>query len=228
MSSATSSKDQPFLTDVKELRNRARKNLEQGALTPAYGGDVKQAIDILQSVLATEIVCVLRYTQNAVAATGIASESVREEFDEHANEERKHMRAVAERINQLGGEPNFSPEGILTRSASQYAIGKNLVEMIKENLIAERIVQLGGVAEGTVRLAAAHSGLPEYPLGISDGREHVEALSHALAYFGERVRAAIGRADSLGDRDTADILTEVSRGVDQNTWFVEAHGQAEK
>ena len=139
MSSATSSKDQPFLTDVKELRNRARKNLEQGALTPAYGGDVKQAIDILQSVLATEIVCVLRYTQNAVAATGIASESVREEFDEHANEERKHMRAVAERINQLGGEPNFSPEGILTRSASQYAIGKNLVEMIKENLIAERI-----------------------------------------------------------------------------------------
>ncbi len=139
MSSATSSKYQPFLTDVKELRNRARKNLEQGALTPAYGGDVKQAIDILQSVLATEIVCVLRYTQNAVAATGIASESVREEFDEHANEERKHMRAVAERINQLGGEPNFSPEGILTRSASQYAIGKNLVEMIKENLIAERI-----------------------------------------------------------------------------------------
>ncbi len=96
------------------------------------------------------------------------------------------------------------------------------------DLIAERIVQLGGVAEGTVRLAAAHSGLPEYPLGISDGREHVEALSHALAYFGERVRAAIGRADSLGDRDTADILTEVSRGVDQNTWFVEAHGQAEK
>jgi len=136
---AMTSNDQPFLTDVKELRARARKNLDQGALTPAYQGDVKQAIEILQSVLATEIVCVLRYTQNAVAATGIASDSVREEFDEHANEERKHMRAVAERINQLGGDPDFNPEGILTRSASQYAIGKNLVEMIKENLIAERI-----------------------------------------------------------------------------------------
>jgi bacterioferritin len=133
------SKDQPFLTDVQELRARARKNLEEGAITPAYGGDVKQAIEILQAVLATEIVCVLRYTQNAVAATGIASDSVREEFDEHASEERKHMRAVAERINQLGGDPNFSPEGLLTRSASQYAIGGNLVEMIKENLIAERI-----------------------------------------------------------------------------------------
>src|SRR3954452_16521040 len=108
--------EQPFLTDVQELRSRARASIQDGAITPAYEGDVKQAIEILQSVLATEIVCVLRYTQNAVAATGIASDSVREEFDEHANEERKHMRAVAERINQLGGDPNFSPEGILTRS----------------------------------------------------------------------------------------------------------------
>jgi bacterioferritin len=131
--------DQPFLTDVRELRERARKNLEKGAVTPAYEGDVQQTIDILQSVLATEIVCVLRYTQNAVAATGLASDSVRAEFDQHAKEEREHMRAVAERINQLGGDPDFNPEGLLTRSASQYKIGGNLVEMIKENLIAERI-----------------------------------------------------------------------------------------
>ncbi len=134
-----STSEQPFLTDVKELRQRARKNIEDGAITPNYGADLKKTIDILQAVLATEIVCVLRYTQNAVAATGIASDSVREEFDEHAGEERKHMRAVAERINQLGGDPDFNPEGLLTRSASQYAIGKNLIEMIRENLIAERI-----------------------------------------------------------------------------------------
>ncbi len=131
--------DQPFLTDVKELRERARASIQDGAVTPAYRGDVKKAIEILQTVLATEIVCVLRYTMNAVAATGISSDSVKKEFDEHAREEQGHMRAVAERINQLGGTPNFNPEGLATRSASQYAVGGNLVEMIKENLIAERI-----------------------------------------------------------------------------------------
>jgi bacterioferritin len=130
---------QPFLTDVKKLRTRARASIEKGPLTPDYQGDVKQAIEILQAVLATEIVCVLRYTMNAVAATGIASEGVRDEFDQHAKEEQAHMRAVAERINQLGGTPDFNPEGLATRSASQYTVGKNLVEMIRENLIAERI-----------------------------------------------------------------------------------------
>lgn len=130
---------QPFLTDVQELRSRARASIADGAVTPAYRGDVKMAIDILQSVLATEIVCVLRYTMNAVAAAGISSDSVKEEFDQHAKEEQGHMRAVAERINQLGGTPNFNPEGLATRAASQYTEGGNLVEMIKENLIAERI-----------------------------------------------------------------------------------------
>jgi bacterioferritin len=137
--SQTISHEKPFLTDVQELRSRARKSIEKGAITPAYHGDVKQAIEILQSVLATEIVCVLRYTMNAVAATGISSDSVKEEFDEHAKEEREHMRKVAERINQLGGIPNFDPEGLASRSASQYVIGANLVEMIRENLVAERI-----------------------------------------------------------------------------------------
>src|ERR1700685_1817516 len=129
---------QPFLTDVTELREKARKSIDQGAVTPNYQGDVKQTIDILQSVLATEIVCVLRYTMNAVAASGLSSESVKNEFDEHASEEQQHMRQVAERINQLGGTPNFSPEGLATRSASQYSSGTDLLEMIKENLIAER------------------------------------------------------------------------------------------
>jgi bacterioferritin len=104
-----------------------------------YQGDIKQTIDILQSVLATEIVCVLRYTMNAVAASGLSSEGVKDEFDEHASEEQQHMRQVAERINQLGGTPDFNPEGLATRSASQYSSGTDLVEMIKENLIAERI-----------------------------------------------------------------------------------------
>lgn len=130
---------QPFLTDVKTLRQRARQHLDQGAITPSYGGDLKQTIDILQTVLATEIVCVLRYTMHAVSATGIASESVKEEFAQHAKEEQGHMTEVAERINQLGGTPNFNPEGLATRSASQYAEGGDLVGMIRENLVAERI-----------------------------------------------------------------------------------------
>src|ERR1700684_1375306 len=137
MSKATNS--QPFLTDVQELRKRARANIDKGAVTPAYQGDVQQTIDILQSVLATEIVCVLRYTMNAITATGISSDSVKKEFEQHAKEETGHMKVVAERINQLGGTPNFNPEGLTMRSASQYVEGANLIEMIKENLIAERI-----------------------------------------------------------------------------------------
>lgn len=129
----------PFLTDVHTLRDRARSHLETGNVTPSYKGDVAQAIEILQSVLATEIVCVLRYTMHAVAATGISSEGVKAEFAQHAKEEQMHMMAVAERINQLGGTPNFNPEGLLTRSASQYAEGGNLIGMIRENYIAERI-----------------------------------------------------------------------------------------
>ncbi len=129
----------PFLSDVKTLRARAREHLSEGAVTPAYGGDVKKTIEILQTVLATEIVCVLRYTMHSIAATGISSESVKAEFAEHAREEQEHMSAVAERINQLGGKPNFNPEGLASRATSQYAEGENLVDMIKENLIAERI-----------------------------------------------------------------------------------------
>ena len=131
--------NQPFLTDVKKLRTMARQNIQQGAITPAYHGDVKQTIDILQTVLATEIVCVLRYTMHAIAASGISSEAVKDEFNEHAREEQEHMRQVAERIDQLGGTPDFNPDTLTKRSASEYREGGNLVDMIKENLIAERI-----------------------------------------------------------------------------------------
>lgn len=129
----------PFLSDVTALRERARQHLSEGAVTPAYGGDVQQTIAILQTVLATEIVCVLRYTMHSIAATGISSEAVKKEFAEHAREEQEHMNAVAERINQLGGKPDFNPEGLATRAASQYTEGENLVDMIRENLVAERI-----------------------------------------------------------------------------------------
>ena len=121
------------------MRERARQHLERGNRTSTYVGDVNETIGILQSVLATEIVCVLRYTMHAVAASGISSDSVKAEFAQHAKEEREHMMSVAERINQLGGKPNFNPEGLVSRSASQYVEGENLVDMIRENLIAERI-----------------------------------------------------------------------------------------
>jgi starvation-inducible DNA-binding protein len=94
--------------------------------------------------------------------------------------------------------------------------------------IAERLVQLGGVAEGTVRMVAKRTSLPEYPLGASDGRSHVDALSTALAAFGKAARKAIVEANDLGDLDTADLFTEVSRGIDKWLWFVEAHLQAER
>lgn len=128
-----------FSSDIAAIRRRAREHLDQGALTPNYGGDVETAVRVLNEALATEIVCVLRYRFHAVTATGISSDSVREEFEEHAREEEEHMLWIAERINQLGGKPNFNPEGLASRSASQYVEGECLVDMIKENLVAERI-----------------------------------------------------------------------------------------
>ena len=132
-------KDTPFLSDVTTLRERARQHLEDGAVTSSYGGDVSKTIEILQSVLATELVCVLRYTQHSIVASGISSQGVKAEFAEHAKEEQEHAMQVAERITQLGGTPDFNPSGLLSKSASQFAPGKDLVDMIKENLIAERI-----------------------------------------------------------------------------------------
>jgi bacterioferritin len=130
---------EPFLTDVRTLRERAQRHMEQGAVTETYGGDPAKTIEILQSVLATELVCVLRYTQHSIVATGLASDSVREEFAEHAREEQEHAMSVAERINQLGGNPDFNPDSLTARSASEYQTGDDLEAMIRENLVAERI-----------------------------------------------------------------------------------------
>ena len=132
--------DKPFLTDIATLRKNARTKIEKGAITETYAGNPDEAIELLQGALATEIVCVLRYTMHAFTATGIASEGPKAEFLQHAAEEQGHMNQIAERINQLGGTPDFDPKDLLTRSASQFGPSElNLVEMLKENLIAERI-----------------------------------------------------------------------------------------
>ena len=129
----------PFLTDIKELQRRAREHVEKGAVTSAYKGDVGTAIKLLNEALATEIVCVLRYKRHYFMASGIHSQSVADEFLQHANEEQQHADKIAARIVQLDGEPDFNPQGLLTRSHAQYAEGNSLLDMIKENLIAERI-----------------------------------------------------------------------------------------
>ena len=139
MAQSQTAGETPFLTDVAKLRSQARREMEAGAVTPSYRGDVHQTIALLQTVLATEIVCVLRYTQHSIVAAGLASESVKAEFAQHAREENDHAMWIAERINQLGGAPNFNPEGLASRSASQYAETPDMVEMIRENLVAERI-----------------------------------------------------------------------------------------
>ena len=129
----------PFLTDVKTLRDRARKHIQQGAVTPGYRADAKKVIKLLNEALATEIVCVLRYKRHYFMADGLAAESVKAEFLEHANEEQAHADRIAERIVQLGGEPDLDPANLASRSHAEYVEGDSLVDMIKEDLVAERI-----------------------------------------------------------------------------------------
>jgi bacterioferritin len=131
--------DKPFLTDVKTLRERARKHIERGAITEGYTADRDTVVKLLNEALATEIICVLRYRRHYFMATGINAESVAAEFLQHANEEQGHADLIAQRIVQLGGEPNFSPEGLVTRSHAEYVEGSDLIDMIKEDLVAERI-----------------------------------------------------------------------------------------
>jgi bacterioferritin len=135
----SSASKQPFLTDVKTLRNRARQHIEEGAVTAGYAGDAATAVKLLNDALATELVCVLRYKRHYFMAQGIHASPVATEFQEHAAEEQEHADRIAARIVQLGGEPNFSPEGLLSRSHSEYVEGKDLADMIKEDLVAERI-----------------------------------------------------------------------------------------
>lgn len=130
---------QPFLSDVQELRRRARANIDRGALTDSYELDANTVCDILNQALATEIVCVLRYKRHYHMASGLNKDAVAAEFLEHANDERDHADRIAERITQLGGSPNLNPEGLASRSHSEYKEGTSLSDMIKEDLIAERV-----------------------------------------------------------------------------------------
>jgi len=129
----------PFLTDVKTLRDRARKHIEQGAITESYTADREQVVKILNDALATEIVCVLRYKRHYYMASGLAAEPIKAEFLEHANEEQAHADSLAERIVQLGGQPNLNPDTLSSRSHAEYVEGNDLRDMVKEDLIAERI-----------------------------------------------------------------------------------------
>ncbi|MBV9330310.1 MAG: bacterioferritin [Alphaproteobacteria bacterium] len=128
-----------FVSDIKKIRERARAKMDDGAITAGYLADRQRVIDVLNEALATEIVCTLRYRRHFYAAKGMQSESVKSEFWEHAQEEQQHADKIAERINQLGGEPNFNPDGLTARSHSEYVEGGDLASMCREDLVAERI-----------------------------------------------------------------------------------------
>jgi bacterioferritin len=133
------SDERPSLSDIRTLRKRARQHIEGGAVTSGYAADRETVLKLLNEALATEIVCVLRYKRHYFMAAGIHAEPVAAEFLEHANEEMQHADRIAERIVQLRGEPNFSPDGLSLRSHAEYVEGDSLKEMIKEDLVAERI-----------------------------------------------------------------------------------------
>jgi bacterioferritin len=130
---------EPFLTDVKELRRRAREHIENGAVIEGYAADRETVIKLLNEALATELVCVLRYRRHHFMAQGLEASSVADEFLLHATEEQGHADEIARRITQLNGAPNLSPEGMLTRAHSEYVEGRTLLDMIREDLVAERV-----------------------------------------------------------------------------------------
>ena len=176
--------DQPFLSDIETLRSRARQHIEQGAVTPGYRAHRETVIKLLNEALATEIVCVLRYKRHFYMASGINAQSVAQEFLQHANEEQLHADQLAQRIVQLGGEPNFAPQGLSDRSHSEYVEGDSLVEMIREDLVAERIAidsyremitYLGNDDPTTRRLMETILAMEE---------EHADDLVNLLEEFG--------------------------------------------
>jgi bacterioferritin len=176
----------PFLTDIKTIRKRAREHIDKGAITEGYKADRDTVIKVLNEALATEIVCVLRYKRHYYMARGIHAKSVAAEFLEHANEEQTHADLIAERITQLDGAPDFNPDGLLSRSHADYVEGDDLVDMIKEDLVAERIaidsyreiIQYLGNDDSTSRR------LMESILAMEE--EHAEDLSTLLDELGKK------------------------------------------
>lgn len=183
----------PFLTDIKTLRKRAREHINRGAVTEGYKADRKTVLKLLNEALATEIVCVLRYKFHYYMASGINAKSIAQEFLEHAGEEQQHADQIAQRITQLDGTPNFSPDGMLTRSHSEYIEGDDLVDMIKEDLVAERIaiesygemIRYIGTDDSTTRR------MLEEILAMEE--EHAEDLSTMLENLGRKGEPAKSR-----------------------------------
>lgn len=174
----------PFLTDIKTIRDRARKHIEKGALTEGYKADREKIVELLNEALATEIVCILRYKNHHFLASGIHSDAVANEFLQHANEEQAHADMLSRRIVQLNGRPNWSPEGLKTRSHAEYVAGESLEQMIKENLVAERIaidtyreiiVYIGDNDPTTRRILEAI---------LEQEEEHADDLANLLSDFG--------------------------------------------
>lgn len=170
----------PFLTDLTALRARARQDMDKGAVTPDYRGDTEQVCRVLNAALATELVCVLRYKRHAFMASGIHSGPVRQEFHEHAAEEQEHADRIAERIVQLGGEPDFSPDGLLSRSHSEYVAGTTLRQMMEEDLVAERIAiaSYREMAEWFAPFDPTTRSLVEEILAVEE--EHADDLAELL------------------------------------------------
>ena len=170
--------------DTETLRDRARQNIEAGAVTSGYKGDRTAVIKLLNEALATELVCVLRYRRHHFMATGLNAQTVAQEFLQHAVEEQAHADQIAKRIVQIGGEPDFSPDGLLTRSHSQYVTGGTLIEMIEENLIAERVA-IDRYREGITYLANDDSTtrrMLEAILAMEE--EHADDLASLLKELG--------------------------------------------
>jgi len=180
------SDQKPFLTDVETLRKRARQHIEQGAVTDGYRANRETVTKLLNEALATEIICVLRYKRHHFMASGIHAESVAQEFLQHANEEQMHADQIAARIVQLGGEPDFSPEGLASRSHAEYVEGSDLIDMIKEDLVAERIA----IDSYREMIAYLHSDDPttrrmlEGILAMEE--EHADDLAGMLEEMGAR------------------------------------------
>ncbi len=176
--------DNPFLTDVETLRKRARQHIAEGAVTSNYAADPELVCKVLNEALATEIVCVLRYKRHYFMAEGIHAESVKAEFKQHAAEEQEHADAIAERIVQLGGEPDFNPAILVGRSHSEYVEGKTLRDMILEDLVAERVA-IESYREMIAWLdgkdSTTHKML-EWILGVEE--EHADDMSSLLKGVG--------------------------------------------
>lgn len=177
-----------FLTDIKTLRDRARHEISKGPVTEAYGADLPRVIQVCNEALATELVCVLRYKRHYFTATGLHAEAVAGEFQQHAAEEQAHADLLALRIVQLGGEPDFDPDTLTTRSHAEYSGSLDLIEMIKEDLVAERIailsyseiVQWLGTGDSTTRRIFEQI-LAQEEEHADDLRGLLERLPHELA-----------------------------------------------